>query len=76
MIPNCLRMSGWWCLTIGSGLGETGFMTSYFTLSRIPVSLSHKIGNFNVALGKISIISIMLVLKLLQFCALPAEGFL
>ena len=41
MIPNCRRMSGWLCLMVGSGIGMGGFMTSYLTLSRIPVSLSH-----------------------------------
>ena len=43
MIPNCLRMSGSLRLTVGSGIGMGGFMTSFFTFSRIPVSVSHMI---------------------------------
>ena len=41
MIPNWLRISGWLCRTVGSGIGIGGLIKSYFTLSRIPVSLSH-----------------------------------
>ena len=53
MMPNCLRMRGCLCLTVGSGIGMGGFITSYFILSKIPVSFSHMVAFVNFDFNKI-----------------------
>ena len=47
MMPNCLRTRGWLYLTLVSGIGMVGFITSNFNLSKIPVSFSHMIAFVN-----------------------------
>ena len=49
MMPNCVRLRGWLCLTFGSGMGMGGFMISSFTLLRIPVSFNHRIDFRNLS---------------------------
>ena len=43
MIRSCLRIRGWLCRNFRSGMGIGGFITSFFNLPNIPVSLSHMI---------------------------------
>ena len=49
IIPNCQLLSGWLCLTFGSGMGIAGLRASYLNLFNTPVSRSHMVAFWNKA---------------------------
>ena len=74
MIPSCLSMRGWLCLTVGSGIFVGGFQASYFTLSGIPVSFSHIIDCVHLSCARWSQ-SASCSYNIFYLCFLPAVGF-
>ena len=74
MMPNCLRMRGWLCLIVGTGIGMGGFITSYFNLSRIPLSRSTRIVFWNMPLKIVPNWS-ELFCKMLNSCYLQWTSF-
>ena len=47
VIPSCLRIRGWLCLTFGRRIGIGGFIASSFNFLSIPVSFNHNMVFWN-----------------------------